>query len=106
MHLRENLIKENFFPYAGKAFCEDLFHSHYLMKKGIGLKVDFRARCALMDDPPEISGIRQFIRNLSADYKARKYFVRISSRSFVRMHLYYICVIFNFLFKKLKSIQN
>ncbi len=37
LHHRDNLILENYYPFSGKAFAEDLFHSHLLRKKGISL---------------------------------------------------------------------
>ncbi len=37
LHLRENLITYNFYPYKGKAFAEDLFQSVILRKNGIKL---------------------------------------------------------------------
>lgn len=101
MHWRENLIKENFFPYPGKAYCEDLLHSHLLAEKGIALKLDPGARCFFTSFPTDSFGVSEFIRNLRGDYRARKYFVGLSSRSLVRMHLYYACVALNFFFKKL-----
>ena len=101
MHWRENLIKDNFFPYPGKAYCEDLLHSHLLAEKGISLKLDLGARCFFNSFPTASFGPVEFIRNLRGDYRARKYFVALSSRSLVRMHLYYACVVSNFIIKKL-----
>jgi GT2 family glycosyltransferase len=37
LHLRENLITYNYYPYKGKAFAEDLFQSAILRKNGIKL---------------------------------------------------------------------
>jgi len=101
IYFRENLITENFFPYEGKAYCEDLLHSHYLIKKGVRLKVDFSARCSLENVSTANYGIKEFINSISADYRVRKYFVRLSSRSYLRMHLYYIALVSNYLMKKL-----
>lgn len=33
--LREDLILDNFYPLAGKAYCEDLLHAQYRNKKGV-----------------------------------------------------------------------
>lgn len=101
IHFRENLIKENFFPYEGKAYCEDLLHSYHLIKKGVRLKMDLRARCSTTPVSSASYGIKEFINTISADYRARKYFVRLSSRSYLRMHLYYLSVVSNYLIKKL-----
>jgi GT2 family glycosyltransferase len=37
LHRRENLVLFNYYPFMGKAFAEDLFHSALLKKKGIRL---------------------------------------------------------------------
>lgn len=37
LHHRHNLILKPFYPYKGKAFAEDLFHSMHLRKNGIKL---------------------------------------------------------------------
>ncbi|RJQ25923.1 glycosyltransferase family 2 protein [Candidatus Parcubacteria bacterium] len=101
MHFRENLVNENFFPYQGKSYCEDLLHSHHLTKKGIRLKLDARTRCSLENVSTASYGIKEFINFIYADYRVRKYFVRLSSRSYLRMHLYYMALVCNYLMKKM-----
>jgi len=101
IHFRENLITENFFPYEGKAYCEDLLHSYHLIKKGVRLKLDMSACCSLENVSTASYGIKEFINTISADYRVKKYFVRLSSRSYLRMHLYYIALVSNYLIKKL-----
>jgi len=100
IHWRANLVKENFFPFKGKAYCEDLMHSHLLAEKGVRLKMDLRAHCYFTSISSATLGVKEFIDNLRGDYRARKYFVSLSSRSLVRMHLYYACVVSNFMLKK------
>ena len=39
MHLNENLHKHDYFPFRGKAYCEDLIHSSILKNKNIRLYV-------------------------------------------------------------------
>jgi glycosyltransferase involved in cell wall biosynthesis len=51
LHRRANLVLANFYPFRGKAFAEDLFHSVELTRKGVrlarwgsaGCHVDFRS---------------------------------------------------------------
>lgn len=101
LHFRDNLVKENFFPYPGKAYCEDLLHSYHLMKKGVTLKVDLRAHCSFELVPLVNFGFKNFLHALAGEYKARKYFVKLSSRSYLRMHLFYLTRIFNYVGKKI-----
>ena len=101
MHFRKNLITENYFPFKGKAYCEDLLHSHHLAKKGISLKLDLSARCSLENVSIASYGIKEFINTIFADYRVRKYYVKLSSKSLLRMHLCYVALVFNFIEKKL-----
>ncbi len=103
IYFRENLITENYFPFKGKAYCEDLLHSHHLAKKGVSLKLDLSARCSLEKVSIASYGIKEFINTISSDYRVRKYYVRLSSRSYLSMHLFYMAWVFNFLIKKLKA---
>jgi glycosyltransferase involved in cell wall biosynthesis len=52
LHYRSGLIQENFFPFSGKAFCEDLIHCCLLQKNGIHLWVVRDAICKI--DPPDL----------------------------------------------------
>ena len=45
MHFNESTYLENFFPYEGKAFCEDLMHSYLLRKRDIKLWITKNAEC-------------------------------------------------------------
>lgn len=45
LHWRENLLLESFYPWPGKAYAEDLFHSHHLRLRGIRLFVSGQAKC-------------------------------------------------------------
>lgn len=72
MHHRESLVLEPFFPYPGKAYCEDLIHSHLLRTRGVRLRVvrDASIRCDGFALPTDWRGIR-------AEARARLYFVRL-----------------------------
>lgn len=37
LHIKENLVTVNYYPFKGKAFSEDLFHSVILRRKGVKL---------------------------------------------------------------------
>ena len=101
MHFRKNLITENFFPFEGKAYGEDLLHCYHLAKKGVRLKVDLDAHCSLDNVPTASYGVKEFINTIFADYRVRKYYVKLSSKSLLRMHLCYVALVFNYFIKKL-----
>ena len=45
LHYTNSTIKENYFPFSGKAFCEDLMHSHLMRKKSLKLWVTKKSSC-------------------------------------------------------------
>lgn len=100
MHHRENLVLESYYPFTGKAYFEDVVHSYHLRQKGVNLKVDTRARCWLETVSTSKFGHSEFVKFLMADYRDRKYAVRLYSRSMVRMHFYYIMRYLSYLYKR------
>lgn len=100
MHYRENLILENFYPLEGKAYCEDIIHSYHLIKRGIKLLVDAGALCSLELVYSSSNGPRIFLKNLAADFRARKYFMQLSSRGCLRMYFFYIASCLSYIAKK------
>lgn len=103
MHLRKNLILENYYPFTGKAYFEDIVHSYRLRQNGINLVVDSKALCWLEPAPSSNFGLLEFLKYLVSDYRDRKYAVRLYSRSLFRMHLYYLIRYLSHLYKKLKG---
>jgi glycosyltransferase involved in cell wall biosynthesis len=82
---KDDLVLDNFFPYAGKAYCEDFIHSHLRTMQGICHWVVSSATC--MISSPEFYSSQK---ELSASIKARRYFVKNTRRSFVRLKIYEI----------------
>jgi len=89
LHHKKSLVLDDFYPFPGKAFNEDIIHSHLLSAKGIKLWVNTKATCQLEIIPSTDYKFGEFLNNFIADYKSRKYFARISGRSILRMHVFY-----------------
>lgn len=90
IHYHKNLIKENYFPYIGKAYSEDIYHSFALTQNGLKLYVITNAK-AFIDDP-RIQGIislRSWLNNTKKDFKIRSNFIKISDKSYIRMLFFY-----------------
>jgi len=85
LHRKEGLILNDYFPYKGKAYSEDLIHSYLLRLSKKLLYVAIDAKC-MTNIPPKIS----LFRELYNDYKARLYFVKIANLSIARMHVHYL----------------
>jgi len=96
LHRKENLIKENFYPFPGKAYCEDIIHSHYLKERGIHLFIGSKAICWLECPSLWSQSWKAFLRDLAFDFKARQFYVRLTSRSAWRMNAYYVVSVLRF----------
>jgi hypothetical protein len=94
MHHRNNLILDNYYLFDGKAYCEDLFHSYYLSQKGLKLFVNTAARCYVIKDVNSQSSISGYLAAMHADFIVRKYFVRLSNKSILRMYFHYVVLLF------------
>lgn len=101
LHRRENLVLKNFFPFPGKAYYEDLFHSFELRRTGVRLLLDPSARCWMVPVPSTTFAVRDFFRHLKNDYRAKTHYVRLAGRSLTRMHAWYLIYTTSFLLKKL-----
>jgi hypothetical protein len=103
LHRKENLLIDNFFPYLGKAYCEDIIHSHLLRKNGISLFVDTSARCGIeLPDKLKIDFV-DFFQGFKDDVRARIYYMRLIRRQSLRMWIYYVIEFAGFVVNRLKS---
>jgi glycosyltransferase involved in cell wall biosynthesis len=98
MHRKENLIVENYFPFKGKAYCEDLIHSYLLKANGLKLLISREAHCLTQLDLYHESFI-QIFRQKFDELEKRKYFVSLSGGSFVRLYVFFALNLFYSLMK-------
>jgi glycosyltransferase involved in cell wall biosynthesis len=96
MHHKANLVLESYFPFVGKAYCEDLIHSHLLASRGVRLLIEPRAICRLEVSPPLRNPPAAFLRETYRDFIVRRYYMKLSRRAKGRMYLYYILLIFRY----------
>jgi hypothetical protein len=94
LHRRRNLVLDDFYPFSGKAFCEDLIHSHLLRQRAVRLIVSNTGVAYLTNTPTERLRFGAFLRALKAEARARRYYVALSSRSVPRMYFYYLARLF------------
>jgi len=91
MHLKKNLILNDYFEFQGKAYCEDLYHSVLLKKKGVKLLIDSSAIAYLNI---EIETMFSYFSNLKNDMRIRKKFVLRENLNIFRMYFVYTILIF------------
>ncbi len=106
MHYNNNLILDNYYPLEGKAYSEDLIHSYLLKKNGCRLLIDTLAKCSIETEQSSDYSLKEFTSIIVSDYRARKYFVRLSGRSIFRMNIYYIAWSISYTSNKIASWFN
>ncbi len=84
LHRKESLVIENYFPYPGKAYAEDLIHSILLTKAGIKLFAVNSATC-LIEKPI----LNSSTYSLSGDYRIRLYINELRGVDRFRVHIWY-----------------
>jgi hypothetical protein len=97
LHRKGDLVLENFFPFKGKAYCEDLIHSAALRNKGVKLFFMPKANAYFEMDSYITYRPRIFMRHLLSDFRARKYYNKYVGVSSNRIYFFYIIMILNYL---------
>ncbi len=86
---RADLILEDYFPFQGKAYSEDVIHSLLWRKNGVRLWIaPDVAVCTY------VSASALTSKSIRADYEARKYVVSMMGGSFLRCWLWYQWIAF------------
>ena len=91
MHLNKNLILNEYFEFQGKAYCEDLYNSVLLKKRGIKLFIDSSAIAYLNIEKETMFS---YFSNLKNDMRIRKKFVLRENLNVFRMYFVYTILIF------------
>lgn len=101
LHYKKNLIFYNYFPFTGKAYCEDLFHSKIIENLGISMYI-IKNTFAYIDDPRIILvSNKNWFLNLIKDYKTRKEFVSIHNFSKIRLIIFYLIILIHYSLNKI-----
>ena len=92
IHKKENLILKNYYPFSGKAYSEDLIHSHFLMETGVELiiapnlkayiEIDFGQRIKTFKD------VNYFLKEKIKEIRAKSFFLKISNRSYLTFYFF------------------
>jgi GT2 family glycosyltransferase len=100
MHRKENLVLDDFYPFKGKAFGEDVIHSILLKNKGVKLLIEPKAICSLEIIPSSNYSLSEFLSSIRSDYKVRQYYLGLISRKSIRIYLYYLFCVVGYVSKK------
>lgn len=81
LHQRKNVVLENYYPFAGKAYGEDTIHSVTMRQKGIQLYVVRDAICA-MDYVGDLGlSVPGMLRYIYLEFRWRRHLVKLTSGS-------------------------
>jgi len=86
MHYKKNLILNNYYPFKGKAYSEDLIHSYLLKNNKIQLLITKKSKCYTEQPfvPKEFSEFRNFL-------KVQKYYWKLrNNKSFIKFYIWRI----------------
>ena len=92
LHFKKNLILNNFYPHAGKAYCEDLYHSICFRENRINMMISGQAIVWIDDPRKHKHSFQIWLNNMRGDYRARTHYVSISSKSYIRMNIHYLII--------------
>ena len=99
LHTKQNLILDNFFPYKGKAYCEDLIHSFLLNQNKVKLYINTNLYCSTDLEITRLPSIKYFFNQLKDDFRARSYFMKKFKIYSNKILIYYSKRIISYIFK-------
>ena len=100
----EDIISENYFPFKGKAYCEDLIHSFLLKKKGIKLFLSNQISFNTEIISYRSLNLRSFRQLIFNDFKIRNYYRKLIKNNFISFIVAYIYIIVIYLTSRIKRI--
>ena len=84
-HKKCNLILENYYPFNGKAYFEDVYHSVLLRNKSVKLFVDNKAVCLI--EPYEKTNFKSNLEEFLFFKKYRKHLIRLLNGNSFHLNL-------------------
>lgn len=89
LHRKENLIFTNFYPFSGKAYSEDLFHSKLLRENNVILVRSGESKCYVDFSSSKGETVYKTAMTFIKAFKAIKLFVRSINGNLFRLHIAY-----------------
>ncbi len=103
LHKKENLVLDNYYPFSGKAYWEDIFHSDLLREKGIHLHRAGNAVCSIDFSGNRNLGLFFFIKELFLVYKIAKLYQKKNNKSILRLTAFLLYNSINLIIKRFFS---
>ena len=98
---RIDIIKNEYFNFEGKAYCEDLIHSNLLKDKGVKLFISNKSFCYTKIQSYKDLKVYDFIEFIKNDLRIRNHFRRKIKNPLLPFLLAYCLLILNYLITKI-----
>ena len=86
LHIKENLILKNYYPFEGKAYAEDIYHSLELKNQGVNLIRDKKAKCFVDFSSSKATSIFMYIKIIYGSLRARRLYRKKTKSSDLRFY--------------------
>lgn len=109
LHRRENLILNDFYPFKGKAYSEDLFHSFLLKKRGVRLLRCGAAGCDVIFPSVKVTdiiGLFNFFKGYLAYARTMKSWAKMIDGSLTHLYLFLIFNLARLITSKIKRLEE
>ena len=98
---KKHIIKERYFTFEGKAYCEDLMHSNLLKKNGIKLYISNKSFYKTQLKNYTNLNIQDFKKFIKDDFKARNYYRKVIKNPLIPFLIGYCLLIINYFLSKI-----
>jgi cellulose synthase/poly-beta-1,6-N-acetylglucosamine synthase-like glycosyltransferase len=106
MHHKKNLILNNFYPFTGKAYAEDLMHSIILRKNNLNLVRINNAICYFDAEQLNLLSVKQILKEIKHNTIALKYVVKNNNGSSLRLYFFlFFKYLLSFYLKLIKTFR-
>jgi glycosyltransferase involved in cell wall biosynthesis len=85
LHIKANLVLENYYPFSGKAFAEDIWHSAILRNKGVRLYHCPEAVCSLDNSSSQGGDISSLVKIFFSFSRIMYCFANLTGKNKVRL---------------------
>ena len=97
---KKHCIKDDYFKFSGKAYCEDLFLSRYLRKNKINLYINNKFSFKTKLESYRSLNLIKFIKFIINDFRIRNFYRKNIKKRFIPLLFAYFYLIFSFLITK------
>lgn len=106
LHWKKNLILDDYYPYKGKAYGEDLLHSYFLRKRGVRLFCVPFAKAATLVNSYEFNSPKLFFDFIKRTFIYKYKLTKITKGKTFRFYLWFFLFFINQLIVFLKNVSK